>query len=171
MAIISRYNMYEVEGIGGERLRNGRRINPQPSYRELLAAEPTPEQAEVGINFFPYMVEISGGKGVLIVAIPHGLTTDPDNPIVPDVVIPVPVYVYSPVEPDPFFAGDVRPVVDGTGIVTSSGWTADGDNVYVAVAVAAGLPVYFFVYIEWTHSVIKNEVVTGAYEYVASVGF
>jgi hypothetical protein len=169
MAIINRYNMYEMAGIGGELLRNGRRINPRPSYRELLAAEPTPEQAAFGLNFFPYEVE-AGGKGVLIISIPHGLTTDPNNPIVPDVVIPVPVYVYNE-NPDAFLAGDVRPLIDGTATLSSSGWSADGDNVYLAVAFTTDQSVYFFVYIEWTHSVIKNEVVTGAYEYIASVGF
>jgi hypothetical protein len=134
-----------------------------------LAAEPTPEQAEAGINFFPYTVVFSG-KGVMIVAVPHGLTTDPENPIVPDVVIPVPVYVLGE-EPDTSLVGDVRVIADGSGLTTSSGWTADGDNVYLAVEGGVDAEVRFFVYIEWTHSIIKNEVVTGAYEYIASFGF
>ena len=169
MSIINRYSLVEATGLNNETIREDYDRNPVPSYRELLAAEPTPEQAAAGVDFFPYTVPFLG-KGVMIVSIPHGLTTDPNNPIIPDVVIPLPVYVIGE-EPDPGFVGDVRILVDGTGLTTTSGWTADADNVYLAVQGGLDQEVLFFVYIEWTHSVIRNEIVTGAYEYIASFGF
>ena len=164
MSIINRYSLYEGELLGGAKIRQGHGLNPVPSYREILAAEPSEEQKEAGLNYAPYQIEFAG-KGVVILAIPHGLTTDPNNPIIPDVVIPVPLYnVTSNLAT---FDSRMRLVIDPSGAIgPASGFYADEEYVYLAAEGEGPVELLFFVYVEWTHSVIRNEIVTGAYEYL-----
>lgn len=167
MAILNRYDLTEATLLNDETIRLKGRRNPEPSYRELLAQEPTAaEKAMDGYLFKPYSVEFSA-KGVSVVGIPHGLTTVSGNPITPDVVIPMLVFSMSGPPIASVIPGKLALVNDGSGLATSSGWGADENYVYIAVQGSADDTVLFYVYIEWTHSVIKNEVVTGAYEYIA----
>lgn len=165
MAIINRYNLYDVNLANSGKFREAHDRNPQPAYRELLATEPSAEQAATGVDFAPYALEFAE-EGVRIVAVPHGLTTVAANPITPDVVIPIPLYLIDGGEAATF-AGDVRTVADSAGLTTTSGWTADETYVYLAVYGGVGDVVRFYVYIEWTHSIIKNEVVTADYNALA----
>jgi hypothetical protein len=115
-------------------------------------------------NPIPYRIP-TGGEAALV-RIPHDLST-PGNPRIPDVVIPVMVVDLT----QPFSVGipgvpwmpGVVPVAAGG---PKTGMWADDTHVYV-FALGLGFPeASFVVYIEYTHSVIRNEIVTGDYDVI-----
>lgn len=146
-------------------------------YREILMAEDPVTGAPI-----PYVLR-GVEQGQQAYRIPHGLSTDapvrvsgndgnPNSPIsaarvrIPDVVFPLlVVYVYNggsvPVPSDMVIA----PIFDTTGATNTTGWFADEGYVYVHVFNGSAAPqdVAFVIYVEYTHSIIKNEVVLGAY--------
>jgi hypothetical protein len=156
------------------------RENPDGPYRELLMAEDENGEA------VPYQyIGIVGGT-VVYVRIPHALSigalgTQVDaasvaHSRIPDVVIPL---VVENVDPDlglSHGAVDVRLVWDATQALTaldgrqsSTGIWADENFVYLALrnVSAATADVSFVVYVEYTHSVIRNEIVTADYATLA----
>lgn len=169
MAIANRYSVYDVLGLDNSLWRNHGQ-NPRPSYRELLAAEPSDEMkaAFPDIKFVAYGIEFAA-DGIVLAAIPHGLTTVTGDPIIPDVVIPVlAANVSVDGELPTLLPGAVALMADGSLGYNTNGGFADDEYVYLLVSGTANETTRFLVYVEWTHSVIKNEIVTGEATYLAS---
>lgn len=141
--------------------------NPHRAYREILMAadddgNPVPYQATPG----------------LLIRIPHGLSLDTSTAQarIPDVVIPVPVAnlsdlaAYMP-------HGPIAPIWAPTSVVPLTNGPSTGmwmDESYVYLFVGGTVDegneeTAFVVYVEYTHSVITNEIVTGAYEYIGQL--
>jgi hypothetical protein len=156
------------------------RQNPDGPYRELLMAEDE--------NGEPIPYEVTAMPNVkLVLAIPHALGigsqgTQPQavaagDARIPDVVIPVRVD-----------DGSSLPIVPGACLVelslfwnpllgvSGTGMWADENYVYLVlngIWVSGPTPVQFVVYVEYTHSVVRNEIVTSEYAqryYVQAAG-
>jgi len=130
---------------------------PLRTYREILGQIP-PAQFDANTQYAPYSVNVPAASRV-IVRIPHGLSQG-TNLRRPDITIPVKVANVNDAATDNF---DVRLLVDGTLAVSPTGMPADGTYVYLALFnfTQAQLSAKFVVYIEYTHSMITSEVVTG----------
>lgn len=151
--------------------------NPNGPYREILMDSTTTEAGEeVPI---PYAFEALV-TGYQFIRIPHALsiaalgadgqTATPAQARIPDVAIPVMVFDADNVDYQPpaclvMLAWNT----DLLGLPASStGAWADENYIYLAivpVASAEATQVYakFVVYVEYTHSIISNEIVTGEY--------
>jgi hypothetical protein len=137
------------------------RENPDGPYRELLMAEdengdPIPYNVPTGsVVRIPHAMGI-GSQGV------QGQAVGVAQARIPDVVIPVLVADMVLGPPD----GLVSLLWDATGIVAggpSTGMWVDENYVYLYVGGDRALNASFVVYVEYTHSVIRNEVVTADY--------
>lgn len=127
--------------------------NPDGPYRELLMAE------DADGNPVPYKVP-TGGEAALI-RVPHGLST-PGNPRIPDVVVPVPV---ADLAAEAFGVG-LPLLAWAPGVVpdgSKTGMWADDEYIYLLVLGFGFDQADFVVYIEYTHSIIRNEIITGEY--------
>jgi hypothetical protein len=145
-------------------------FNP-PVYRELLMAEGPDGEPE------PYVVIMTNQSDA--VRVPHGMSIDAPvrgagnngnpNPVaagnarIPDVAIPILVgYVgFKSVNE----SANIGLLWDPSQVTTTNtGTWADESYIYLYITtVAIPLPVAFVVYVEYTHSAIKNEIVTGEY--------
>jgi hypothetical protein len=169
MSVIRQNDILSYTGVPDPTLQTLRE-NPLYAYRELLMAEgATPDEP------IPYVVSATGGVPNWF-RIPHGLshraasrsgiTGPPAAPNtvaagderIPDVAIPILVEFAD------VFTHLTRPSI---ALLTSglsgstTGWWADESYIYVAISVAVTGYVAFVVYVEYTHSVIRNEIITG----------
>ena len=135
--------------------------NPQRAYREILMRDNN------GLPV-PYQVYLAQNDAV-VVGIPHGLSTMTGHPVLPDVVIPIAVWT-----PDVtiWSHADFVIVLDPNRVISPTGAWADETYVYIGVAMrgAQAAWIRFVVYVEWTHSLIENEVITGNYYYAYTIG-
>lgn len=154
--------------------------NPDGPYRELLMDSVMVEGEEVPV---PYQFQgtIGAEPGFAVIRIPHALSigsaplatgwqttpaTVPHSRI-PDVVIPIPVFdLEHRVAPNAAIAlawNTDTAVVPGS----STGGFADENYIYLAILTAAlggaDVDIKFVVYVEYTHSMISNEIVTSNY--------
>lgn len=142
--------------------------NPVRAYRELLMAE------DANGDPIPYRI-----LGSSIIRVPYGMAYA--NPAtvnqsrVPDVVIPIVVTNLTYADP-PTTGAIVCPVWVPTPPVPllhtpSTGMWVDENYIYLAVVDSNPFgsdPVDFIVYVEYTHSIIRNEVITGDYALASS---
>jgi hypothetical protein len=153
------------------------RENPDGPYRELLMA------ADVNGIPVPFLFDVvlpAGGR--TYIRIPHALSIGSTgaagqaasavNGRIPDVVIPIPIVpVDDTIAPAavviPAWNTDAAHLTPGS----TTGMFADEDYIYLCVIGAgrAAAHVYFVVYVEYTHSVITNEIVTTTYAVEAIV--
>lgn len=144
---------------------------PAGPYREILMAE------DADGNPVPYVINQNGSiQNAILLRVPHGLSRH-GTPIIPDVVIPIAVaygpnvgigLIYAAWEGSGFTPGGGPPIALPWHSKTRT-W-ADDEYVYLLAfsfptGEGGGQPVAFIVYIEYTHSVVRNEIITGAYEY------
>ena len=145
------------------------RQNPDGPYRELLMAEdpnsgePIPYNVPTGTAVrIPHAMSL-GSLGV------DGQAASASDARIPDVVIPVMVTDTVLGPPD----GIVSLIWDAIGALgpngSSTGMWVDEDYVYLYVGGGQGLTASVVVYVEYTHSIIRNEIVTGEY-YPLSAG-
>jgi hypothetical protein len=145
-------------------------------YREMLMA------ADENGTPVPYRVDnIVVPK--IFVRVPHGLSTDasvrtagdPGNPNtvgagherIPDVAIPILVDDTGDLllNAAPFL--NVALAFDSANVFSTTGYWADESYIYLSLSTSApGASAAFLVYVEYTHSVVKNEIVTGEYDTV-----
>jgi hypothetical protein len=164
MTIIKQTDIHDILGNSVQDLRE----NPLQSYRELLSAPPPPGH-DADHLYAPYSVTVPAGTRV-VVRIPHamsigslgvaGQAAAAANARVPDVVIPVQTANLN----TPVASVEVRALIDGSGAVSPTGGSADKDYVYLVLFnhdTQSAHDVQFLVYIEYTHSIITNEAVTG----------
>ena len=167
MAVIKMTNLLDLAGHHIQNLGE----NPVGGYRELLMAEPTPEQQEAGIMAIPYTVFGLAPLTQYFIRIPHAMSADAAHARIPDVVLPVLVSTPNP-PPTSIFPVGLKPLIDAT-MTYNNGWFADGQYVYLSLENPNDVEVAtaFMVYVEYTHSIIKNEIVTGDYGYLGSAYF
>jgi hypothetical protein len=132
--------------------------NPERAYRELLMGE------DENGNPIPYNAPTG-----TVIRIPHSMSLGGAviDARIPDVVIPVPIAdmgAFGP--PDAIISllwdpNNALAIPNGP----STGMWVDEDHVYLFIGGSKG-SVSFVVYVEYTHSVIRNEIITGAYEYL-----
>lgn len=140
--------------------------NPDGPYRELLMAD------DGNGNPVPYK-SVSG----IVVRVPHALYIEPgtatDEARIPDVVIPILVADMTAED-----GADHPTTIQGVNLVwaptstiglsatPTTGMWIDENYVYLYIAGSGGENVAFVVYVEYTHSIITNEIVTGTYEFI-----
>ena len=159
--------------------------NPTRTYRELLMAEdvngdPVPYRYDNGIAAgaiaylrIPHAMSVGAGVGnvtppVVVTPVATGVN-DPSR--IPDVVIPMLVTDMADVATNrPGVSVElVWDAAQALGLpVIDTGMWADENYIYIAIyndntAGTATTVVSFVVYVEYTHSVITNEIVTGTY--------
>lgn len=160
---------------------------PKRAYRELLMAEnangiPIPYDYDDNINagnvhFIRIQHGMSVGAGVGALGVGGGAvqTVTPvatgvqDPSRIPDVVIPVLVEDQSAPSGGATIALMWDPNQQQGLPVSSTGMWADENYIFLAIrnpTAAAINRVKFVVYVEYTHSIITNEIVTGAYYYL-----
>jgi hypothetical protein len=146
--------------------------NPARKYRELLMAEDPndPDRAA------PYVVKGPLPAGLtLYCRVPHGLSAEvAGGSRIPDVAIPI--LVDNPLTPT-IGAPRIGLVWDPNQVFPNSspnGLWADEDYIYLFVNSSTDMgledEMRFVVYIEYTHSIIGNEIVTGEYERIGFGG-
>jgi hypothetical protein len=153
--------------------------NPRTAYRELLCQQfVDPETLEPDDSGVPvwYRIELAAGAAVTI-RIPHGLSEFDDlgNLVygrVPDVIIPVRARNLlddlTQFNFQMFLATNYNPAGGPAvpGIGWDTGWVADAEYVYLTLFnpnTKAEAEAKFFVYVEYTHSIVGNEMITGDY--------
>jgi hypothetical protein len=148
------------------------RENPRYAYRELLMQN---GGADVDYAPIPYIMPCTADEPNWF-RIPHGMsegaaardgvTGPPATPNtvaagherIPDVAIPILI------EASGSFTHLTRPSIALLAHPLSgstTGWWADESYIYIAISVAVTGTVGFVVYVEYTHSVIRNEIITG----------
>lgn len=155
--------------------------NPEVAYRELLMSSfvdpDTNEETPI-----PYVFEGTiPTEGFVIVRIPHALSLNSQglpgqlaagrDARIPDVVIPIPVFdLAAPAIPP----GAAIVAAWNTMLLTqpsSTGMWADENYVYLAIIGIPDAPFHInaAIYVEYTHSVITNEIVTSEYYQLAPI--
>jgi hypothetical protein len=141
-------------------------IQPGRTYREILARDVVVNGVHVAE---PYVFDVAGVTAITV-AIPHGLSRDANGTVltgtgrIPDVVTPFRVHYINPADGVSDLSDiEVLGAVSGAAIgLWTSGWCADAKNVYITLVIwgAQSARVRFFVYTEFTHSVIGDEAYT-----------
>ena len=141
---------------------------PMRTYREILGADYQPWGVGTPHVAIPYRFAVASAHAVTV-AIPHGLNKDAaGNPVdthkcIPDVVMPVRVHNLSgagDIAAGTFIALAYNTMVVGAPWV--NGFYADEDNVYLTLVNESQnlAEIQFFVYVEYTHSIIGDEFYT-----------
>lgn len=142
-------------------------FQPLRAYREILGLDyVAPSGDHVAI---PYEVTVPAAQ-IITYAVPHGLNRNSNgaefdtHQRTPDIVIPMRVRYIGGAGDDTLVAGiGIMPAMTNNPAVWPSGMYADNDYVYISVInrSQSSALVRFFVYIEFTHSVITDEFYTG----------